>query len=276
MGPGRFLFILIAALAFALPTAGQASIKALVVASDYSSARLAELKLANPIVDARMIDAALKRSAVDEVTLVEEPDAARWDEAFDQFASSLSGDDVALVYFAGHGFQIDGGNYFLASDGHSLIGLDPMLQRLTEQARGVVFVVDACRNNPLVEAGADTAFEVIEVEGNKRALSRVTLDDIVYADKGLAQVGNLRGLSAVVFFSTEPGNTADDGDTPGKGSPFAKEFAQEIVRRQALDEMFRRTAVAVNERTDGRQSPWRQGDLAFNVFLSGMRALPIP
>lgn len=276
MSMGRILLPLLGLLAALLPTALHAEIKALVVASDYSSARLAGLQLANPVVDARMIEAALKRSAVAEVALVEEPDAREWDEAFDLFANSLNGDDVALMYFAGHGFQIDGANYFLASDGYSLIGLDPILQRLTKQARGVVFVVDACRNNPVSEVVDYAAFQVIEVEGGQRGLARVTLDDIVYADKGLAQVGNLRGLSALVFFSTEPGNTAEDGATPGKGSPFAKEFARQLPRRQSLDELVRKTAVAVNERTEGRQSPWRQGDLAFDVFIGGMRALPIP
>ena len=123
MSMGRILLPLLGLLAALLPTALHAEIKALVVASDYSSARMAGLQLANPVVDARMIEAALKRSAVAEVALVEEPDAREWDEAFDLFANSLNGDDVALMYFAGHGFQIDGANYFLASDGYSLIGL---------------------------------------------------------------------------------------------------------------------------------------------------------
>ena len=101
-------------------------------------------------------------------------------------------------------------------------------------------------------------------------------DDLSNAGNGLAQLGNLRGLSAVVFFSTEPGIVAEDGDTPGLGTPFAKEFSGQIARRQSLDEVFRRTAVVANAVTDGRQSPRRQGDLPFNVFVAGMRALPIP
>lgn len=267
--------ISILALAFVSAPAA-AEVKALLLATDYVEAKDERLQLANPVTDARMIAAALRRTTVDEVELVEEPDAARWDAAFTAFADQLSGDDIALVYFAGHGFQIDGSNYLLAADGRSLVGLDAMLRSLTEKTKGVIFVVDACRNNPLIDADSSTAMEIVEVEGNMRALEAVTLDDIVFSNKGLAQVGSLRGLSAVVFFSTEPGNTAEDGDGAGKGSPFAIEFAREIRRRQSLDETFRKTAVAVNERTDGRQSPWRQGDLPFDVFIGGMRALPIP
>ena len=44
----------------------------------------------------------------------------------------------------------------------------------------------------------------------------------------------------------------------------------------SFDEVMRRTAVRVNKVTEGRQSPWRQGDLPFDVFLAGMRSLPIP
>jgi uncharacterized caspase-like protein len=91
----------------------------------------------------------------------------------------------------------------------------------------------------------------------------------------MAQLGDLRGLSAIVLFSTEPGNVALDGDA-GAGSPFAKYAAKELARRQSLDSAFRRIAVAVNKATGGQQSPWRQGDLPFDVFLAGMADFPVP
>jgi len=260
----------------ALPNTALAETRALIIASDYTEARDRRLLLANPVADARMIEATLRRTSVEDVQLVIEPDMARWEEAFESFANSLSGDDIALFYFAGHGFQIDGANYFLASDGRSLIALDPLVRRLTGNARGAVVIVDACRNNPLVDAEASAQMQIVAIEGETRALETVTMDDLVFARQGLAQLSNLRGLSAVVFFSTEPGNVAEDGATPGKGSPFAKEFVRQIKRRQSLDETFRKTAVEVNRRTDGRQSPWRQGDLPFDVFIAGMRTLPIP
>lgn len=273
----RFLCLTLSViLATIMPVQASAEVKALILATDYVSAQDTRLRLANPIADGRMVAAALRRTTVAEVELVEEPDADRWNAAFEDFAASLNGDDIALAYFAGHGFQIDGRNYLLAADGRSLIGLDAMLRRLTEEARGVVFVIDACRNNPLLDSDSSTAMEIVEVEGGMRAIEAVTLDDIIFSEQGLAQVGNLRGLSAVVFFSTEPGNVAEDGHEAGKGSPFAIEFSREIRRRQSLDETFRKTAVEVNRRTDGRQSPWRQGDLPFNVFIAGMRTLPIP
>lgn len=259
-----------------VPAHARAEVKALLIAADYADTGSSGLALLNPTRDARMVASALRRTSAREIEVVEDPDANEWNAAFNDYLASLSGDDIALVYVAGHGFQIDGRNYFLTADGRSLIGLDSMLQGLTEAAKGVVFVVDACRNNPVIDAEESAEMEIVEIEGGVRSLETVTLDDLVFSNKGLAQVGNLRGLSAVVFFSTEPGNVAEDGEAAGKGSPFAIEFAREIRRRQSLDETFRKVAVAVNDRTDGRQSPWRQGDLPFDIFVGGMRALPIP
>ena len=256
----------------------QAATKVLIVASSYEASANPQLVLDNPEADALLMQAALCRTSVDEgnVTILRDPGVDEWQAGFDAFAASLDEDDIAFFYYAGHGFQVDGVNYFLTSDGASLISLDSLLQTLTQRARGTIVVVDACRNNPYSYADEASELRMVEVTGGTRQLVALSVDDLSNAGDGLAQLGNLRGLSAVVFFSTEPGNVAEDGDTPGLGSPFAKVFSQQIARRQSLDETFRRTAVEVNAMTEGRQSPWRQGDLPFNVFVAGMRALPIP
>ncbi|MEP3420814.1 MAG: caspase family protein [Erythrobacter sp.] len=269
-------FRLVMFAALMLPTVAHAEVKALLVGSNYEAAENEALRLANPLADVRLVGSALRSTAASEISTLEEPDAEEWQAGLDAWLNSLSGDDIGLFYFAGHGFQIEGHNFLMSSDGKSLIPLESLVTQISMRARGAVIVIDACRNNPYFDAEPDDRIEIVEVSGSTRSLSYVTLSDISYSSGGLAQLGNLRGLSAVAFFSTEPGNVAEDGPTPGKGSPFAIEFARQIDRRQSLDEVFRKTAIAVTERTDNRQSPWRQGDLAFNVFISGMRALPIP
>ena len=271
----RALFAAIA-LALVASVPAHAATKVLVVASSYEASGNPQLVLDNPAADALLMQAALRRTSVDEVTVLNDPSVSGWEEGFNAFINSLEEDDIALFYYAGHGFQVDGSNYFLSSDGRSLISLDSLLQTLTQRARGTIVIVDACRNNPYSYAEEASELQMVEVTGSTRQLVALSVDDLSSAGDGLAQLGNLRGLSAVVFFSTEPGNVAEDGDTPGLGSPFAKVFSEQIARRQSLDEAFRKTAVAVNSQTEGRQSPWRQGDLPFNVFVAGMRALPIP
>lgn len=273
----RFLSIWALALAvLAMPTAVHAEVKALLIASNYENAEDEALRLANPRADLRLIRSSLGKTNVRDLTVLEEPSAEEWQAGFDAWLNTLSGDDIGMFYFAGHGFQFDGLNYLLSSDGTSLIPLDALVTQITQRARGAVIIIDACRNNPYFDAEPEEDVQIVAIDGATRSLNYIRLEDMSGAGQGLAQLGNLRGLSAVAFFSTEPGNVAEDGDQPGKGSPFAIEFAKQIDRRQSLDEVFRKTAIAVNKRTDERQSPWRQGDLAFDVFVSGMRALPIP
>jgi len=61
--------------------------------------------------------------------------------------------------------------------------------------------------------------------------------DLGTSGAGLAQLGALRGMSAVVLFSTEPGNVALNGK-PGEGSPSARIAATELARRQSLNAAF--------------------------------------
>ncbi len=272
-----FLRSMLAVLALVvLGTPAQAEVKALIVGSDYTSSGNSRLELQNPVADIRLVRSALRGTSINEMIVLEEPSADEWQAGLDQFLDTLTGDDVGLFYFAGHGFQIEGQNYLMSSDGQMLIPLASLVSQIGDRARGAVVIIDACRNNPLVDLDPEDEVQVVAIEGSTRSLTQVSMDTILYSPNGLAQLGNLRGLSAVAFFSTEPGNVAEDGATPGKGSPFAKEFVKQLKRRQSLDEVFRKTAVAVNGRTEGRQSPWRQGDLPFDVFLAGMRALPIP
>ena len=269
-----FAFLAMTAMLMAAPALAET--KALLIGSNYVTAADKNLRLSNPVADIRLVADAMRRTTIDNITTVEEPDEREWREAMTEFVDSLSDDDIAVLYVAAHGFQVDGINYFLSSDGGALIALDPLLQQMTERAKGAVVIVDACRNNPITMLDRHDEFSVIEIESETRSVQPISLMDLANASEGLSQVGNLRGLSAVVFFSTEPGNVAVDGENPGTGSPFAKIFSQQIKRRQSLDNAFRRTAVEVNELTEGRQSPWRQGDLPFDVFIAGMRTLPIP
>ncbi|MES2904276.1 MAG: caspase family protein [Pseudomonadota bacterium] len=252
----------------------QAEVRALILASDYGAASDPDLRLSNPVVDGRAVAASLRKAGVTDLRLVEEANAQRWQQEFESFARRLSRDDIAFVYYAGHGFQVSGQNYFVTADGDTLIALEEVMKQLTARAKGTIMVVDACRENPL--SAQSDPFTVLGIDqSTSRTMATVRMGDIEAKSRGLAQLGDLRGLSAIVLFSTEPGNVALDGD-PGSGSPFAKYAARELGRRQSLDSAFRRIAVAVNRATKGQQSPWRQGDLPFDVFLAGMTDFPTP
>lgn len=248
-----------------------AEVRALVLSADYVNALDPAMRLSNPVVDGRAIATSLRAAGIKDLRLAEEAPAERWQSEFKAFADRLGPDDIALVYYAGHGFQIGGQNYLVTADGDTLIALDEVMKQLTAKAKGTILIVDACRENPVTAA---EQFQVRSVAAS-RAIQTVRMTEIEAKSKGMAQLGDLRGLSAIVLFSTEPGNVALDGDA-GRGSPFAKYAAKELARRQSLDSAFRRIAVAVNKATRGQQSPWRQGDLPFDVYIAGMTDFPVP
>ena len=250
-----------------------AEVRALVIASDYVRAK-SSMRLSNPVYDSRLIRAALEKGGVQDITLAIEADAAAWQRSLDLFASKLRPDDIALVYYAGHGFQIGGQNFLLTADGETMVSLDQFMQVLTTKAKGTVMIVDACRENPLLAQPDPMTLLGLAPDGS-RSVKTIRVSEMDMASRGLAQLGDLRGLSAIVLFSTEPGNVAEDG-LEGQGSPFATIAAKELARRQNHDSAFRRIAVGVNRATKGEQSPWRQGDLPFEVFLAGMSHFPVP
>lgn len=249
-----------------------AEVRALILSADYVGALDPGMRLSNPVVDGRAIAESMRKAGVRDLRLVEEAPAERWQSEFQAFANRLGPDDIALVYYAGHGFQIGGRNYLVTADGNTLIALDEVMKQLTARAKGTIMIVDACRENPLEAVPESLAVRSVAAA---RTVETIRMSEIEWKAKGLAQLGDLRGLSAIVLFSTEPGNVALDGDE-GRGSPFAKQAARELARRQSLDSAFRRIAVAVNKATGGQQSPWRQGDLPFDVYLAGMADFPVP
>jgi uncharacterized caspase-like protein len=257
------------------PSLGFAATRALVIGTDYHSGR-ADLALENTLVDSRNVAQTLRRIRAAEVRTLENPGFEEWRAAISEFAETLTADDVAVIYYAGHAVQIEGENYFIAADGESLVSAEEVLSLVMARARGTLFVVDACRNNPF-NASTQIVERLVRVRSLSQTESRgfQAVRRLELESRGLSQMNNVRGRNAIVFFSTEPGNVAVDGEA-GRGSPFANAFVREITRRQSLDAAIRRITTHVIDATNGQQSPWRQGDLAFALFLAGQPRFPVP
>ncbi len=114
-------------------------------------------RLANAVNDARLMGATL-RSLNFKVDLVTDAGSRQMEDAVNRFASSVSPGDVALFYYAGHGVQIDGGNYLIPVD---FTGRDEsdirygsrsaswVLDKIVRAgARLQIVVLDACRTDP--------------------------------------------------------------------------------------------------------------------------------
>jgi uncharacterized caspase-like protein len=170
-------------------------------------------------------------------------------QAISDFAAKVAAsgpDTVALVFYAGHGLQIDGENYLVPVDVDPKREADIPLQavRLNDlmntlgalPTRMRIFMLDACRNNPFP------------------ALNQT-------AGHGLAVVNTKAGApGSFISFSTSPGAEAEDGS--GADSPYTTALLA-VAREPNLpiEEAFKRVRVAVYQATDGRQVPWESSSL---------------
>ncbi|MBR1088284.1 caspase family protein [Bradyrhizobium manausense] len=177
-------------------------------------------------------------------------------QAISDFAGKVSAsgaDTVALVFYAGHGLQIDGENYLVPVDldpkreadiplqGVRLNDLLNTLGALPTRAR--IFMLDACRNNP---------FPALSGAGH-----------------GLAIVDTKAGApGSFISYSTSPGAEAEDGS--GADSPYTT--AALTVAKQPnlpIEEVFKRIRISVAQSTDGRQIPWESSSLTTDFKFFG-------
>jgi hypothetical protein len=174
--------------------------------------------------------------------------------AFAAKVAASGPETVALVFYAGHGLQIDGENYLVPVDVDPKREADIPLQavRLNDlmntlgalPTRMRIFMLDACRNNPFP------------------ALNQT-------AGHGLASVDTKAGASgSFISFSTSPGSEAEDG--ADADSPYTTAVLS--VAKQpnlTIEEAFKRVRVAVNQATDGRQVPWESSSLTSDFRFFG-------
>jgi hypothetical protein len=218
-------------------------------------------RLANAQNDARAIAALLR----DEDFAVEEHQNLSNAElrlAMRSFVMKTRDADVAVVYFAGHGIEVDGVNYLIPVDAKlatdldaqdEALSLDRVLQVLEPARRLRLVILDACRDNPFIAGMKRTVAT--------RAVSR-----------GLAQVEPSRP-NTLIAFAAKAGSVAQDGD--GAHSPFTEALLAHLVEpgldvRLALGRV--RDDVVAKSRSG--QEPFVYGSLGGSVVTLSAKVLP--
>ncbi len=251
--------------AAAPPLAGRAAaqerVALLIGVGDYADD---ELDLRNPVNDAQALKPVFERLGFD-VTVVADAGIADLNAALDGFAAKLEGAEVGALFFAGHGLQIGGENYFLSAslDAANLPAIERnavTLTRLREvfaraRPESSILILDACRNTPVLGDGS--------AEAQLRA------------GAGLAPTP--RALPGyLIAYATDPGNVAEDGD--GDNSTFTTALLQHLAT-PALDIrlVFGRVRQDVVLASGGAQVPWVEESLLEGLELRprGGGALPI-
>ena len=206
-------------------------------------------RLKNPNNDARAMAKALRSLNFAEVVELYDPKRAAVEAALKSFSDKASAADWAMVFFAGHGMQMDGRNYLIPSDAelkhlrhvkHETVSLDDMLDSLSEAKKLRLVILDACRNNPFLN-------RLIESGGGQRALGR-----------GFAPIEPKSGM--LVAFATRDGDVAADGE--GDNSPFTLGMLAHIEEPGVdIGLFFRKVRDRVMAATSNKQEPFTYGSL---------------
>jgi len=217
--------------------------------------------LANPVNDARLIAASLQAIGF-KVTVVNDLGRKELFSKVSDFAKALPKDSIALVYYAGHGLQIEGKNFLLPTDfsptsasGVALRAypVSDLLLQVGKAASSVnIVVLDACRNNP---------FQPTEVAKYR------SFDNL-----GLAPLKNPKGT--LIAFSTAPGQQAADG-VGRQNSLYAEFLAKALVEPGVTaEQIFKKVAEQVRKKTIEDQQPWFESSLVNDlVFLPPLKAV---
>ena len=240
----RFFFIA-ALLLVCQPASAEKRVALVLGNSNYKNAAV----LPNPVNDAAAVAATLKGAGFDIVDSRLNLSAADMRRALRDFADQARDSDLAVVYYAGHGIEIDGTNYLIPTDAtlqrdtdiyDEAFSLDRVLLTIEPARQLRLVIVDACRNNPFAET-------------MKRTVSTRTVS------RGLARIEPTT-TNTLVAFAAKAGLTALDGNS--KNSPYATALVKHIAT-PGLDvrRAFGFIRDDVLQATGNRQEPYLYGSL---------------
>jgi hypothetical protein len=210
--------------------------------------------LANPGRDAQLIHRVLSATSFS-VTMREDLNSNDLKATLSAFCNSLSPDDVAVVYYSGHGFQFNDESRLLPVDydpqkvkfdyeiNDNTLSLEDILGALGKaQAKPKIVILDACRDLlPFIPA-------------NRRGTEAAGLADVHTPDD-----------ETLVCYSTKAGTAAVDN------SSYAPILAEEIVRPgKDIDAVMREVTRRVKNATNGHQLPWTYGNLTEDFYFSAV------
>ncbi len=224
------------------------------VALVIGNAAYAGAPLPNAANDAKAMSAALSAMGFQ---VVEARDAGKlqMEQALARAQALLRGQNgIGLLYYAGHGLQVDWRNYLVPVDAAPRSAADVPRQTVDIQSvmdafksagnRMNIVVLDACRDNPF---GASASA------------------------KGLAPLDAPPGT--FFAYATAPGNVAEDGSAADGNGLYTRFLLQEMPRQDArIEDVFKRVRLQVRKASQGRQIPWESTSLEDDfVFATGQK-----
>lgn len=206
--------------------------------------------LANPVNDARLLKSAFEKIGFDVLPPAVNLNRAALETRLRDFqarSDALAPGSIAVIYYTGHGVQVEGTNYLVpigapaVSDGDALaplareawlakhfVSLNETLKAFGQNRDEVrhaanLLILDACRVNPWEQRS----------KGPRRT-------------KGLADIPS--AANTLIAFSAAPGTTADDGSD--QNSIYAQVLSQQLMRTNLPVELvFSNVTIEVGTRS---------------------------
>ena len=251
-----FVAIIAAIIGTTIPAVAEKRVALIVGNSAYKHVS----RLENPANDAKLMAETLRALGF---TLVGNGPQLDLDEpalkrAVRGFGDALTGADVALFYYAGHGVQVRGANFLVPVGANPVKEADVDIEMLDTnvvlrqmESAGTklnLVILDACRNNPFGGRGLRST------------------------GSGLAQMQAPQGT--LISFATQPGAVALDGS--GRNSPYTQALAA-AIRKPGLDifRTFNEVGLTVATATNGQQQPWVSlSPIKGDFYFGGAPAAP--
>ncbi|MGC2085479.1 MAG: caspase family protein, partial [Bradyrhizobium sp.] len=241
----RLFIVIAAALLFAQPAFAEKRVALIIGNSAYQNVP----PLANPVNDGTVMSATFKAAGFDVVDYRHDLTARDTRRALREFADSARDADIAVVYYAGHGIEVEGANYLIPVDARlerdtdvydETLSLDRILVAIEPARKLRLVILDACRDNPFSKSMQRT----VAARGIGRGLAKVEPNS----------------PNTLIAYSAKAGSTAQDGD--GKNSPFTVALSHHITT-PGLDvrKAFGFVRDDVLKTTGNKQEPFVYGSL---------------
>src|SRR6476469_7588405 len=253
------LAALLCCLVFAAPAYAAKRVALVIGNNDYENVP----HLQRAVTDAEATANALAALGFEQVT-AENVGRRATSRALVELESKSASGDTALIYFAGHGFAVDGTNYLLPVDvpvagpGEEGLVRDASFaanglsdRRQEKGAATVILILDACRDNPFAQAG-------------KRSIGLT---------RGLTRMDPAEGM--FVLFSAGQGQSALDrlsGTDKNPNSLFTRTLLKELEEPGlSMVQIAKRTQSQVKElaaKVDHVQVPAYYDQIVGDLYLA--------
>ena len=205
-------------------------------------------KLEYAIADAKAMEKVLKKLGF-ETMLGTNLNRTQLGEVIFEFGSCIDDYDAILVYYAGHGFQIENNNILAPIDldifarpemvrynAFPLQDLLTIMSKNPEQTK--IIILDACRENLGVRGSFNTFAPISAPSGS------------------------------IVAFSTSPGKYSKENNTIGHGI-YTNALLQYIeLPRVEIETVFKKVREKLTADTNGVQIPWEHTSLIGSFFFN--------